>query len=899
MIRKLKWADSGATAGRDDVVRAADVPISVDGIVACANRQVCSTDFERHARIHWSKYLGCLYAGLLLGSVTSFGQAGNSETGDNAGTKTSLTAASTDDLLYPPTYDDCMKQGRPVTTRTNIYHDGWIDLNKNGKKDVYEDSSQPVEKRIDDLLAQMSLEEKTAQLATLYGYQRVLPDYLPTTNWHKAFWHDGVANIDEELTGYPYYKKNLPGVAFIWPASKHTWALNEVQRFFIEDTRLGVPAEFTDEGIRGVEHFKATDFPTELGLGQTWDRALIRKIGGVEGREAHALGYVNVYGPIMDVMRDPRWGRCLESYGEDPFLVSELAIQMVRGMQSQHVVSTMKHFCIYADNEGAREGYARDNPRCPPREAEMLHLWPYERVIREANPLGVMCAYNDYDGVPIEGSPYYLTEVLRKRFGFKGYVVSDSEAVEYLAKKHHTATDMKDAVRQAILAGLNVRTTFSPPETYVKPLRELVREGAVPMSVLDDRVRDVLRVKYWEGLFDEPYRPLTNADRTVLSAENIALARQAACESLVLLKNENNLLPLDEAKIKTIAVCGPNADNPNYAKDHYGPINAPVITVRQALEERFAGKAKVLYSKGADYFDAHWPDTEIMWEPPTPAEQSQIDAAVADAKQADVVIVVAGDLPRGLPEDRATVGENSSRTGISLTGRQDDLIRAVAAAGKPVIVVDISGRPVALNWANRICPAILQAFLPGMEGGHAIVDALFGDYNPGGKLTCTFPKTTGQLEMNFPSKPAANAEPTGKDRVNVAGLLWPFGHGLSYTKFAYGDLKISPKNPAATNDVEVSFKIKNAGSRAGDEIPQLYVRQEVSSVTTWEERLCGFERVHLNAGETKTVTMSIKPECLAIWNVAMKRIVEPGKFRVMVGASSTDLRLKGEFNMMQ
>jgi len=839
-----------------------------------------------------------LCLGLLLAGPASYSQVSHSEaTGDNAGTKTSLMTNLPDGLLYAPTYDECMQSGRPVVTRADIYHDGWIDLNKNGKKDIYEDPTQPVEKRIDDLLSQMTLEEKTCQLATLYGYQRVLPDYLPTTNWHNAFWHDGVANIDEDLTGYPYYKKNVPGVAYIWPASKHAWALNEVQRFFIEDTRLGVPAEFTDEGIRGVEHFKATDFPTQLGLGQTWDRPLIHHIGEVEGREAHALGYANVYAPIMDVMRDPRWGRCLESYGEDPFLVSELAIQMVEGMQGQGIVSTMKHFCIYADNEGAREGYARDNPRCPPREAEMLHLWPYERVIREANPLGVMCSYNDYDGVPIEGSHYYLTDVLRTRFGFKGYVVSDSDAVEYLAKKHHTAADMKDAVRQAALAGLNVRTTFTPPATYVEPLRELVREGAVPMSVLDDRVRDVLRVKFWEGTFDAPYHPLTNADAIVLSADNIAFARQVSRESLVLLKNEKNLLPLDETKLTTIAVCGPNADNPNYAKDHYGPINAPVVTVRQALEERFAGKAKILYSKGADYFDEHWPDTEIMWEPPTSDEQAQIDAAVADAEQADVAIVVVGDLPRGLPEDRATVGENCSRTGLNLTGRQDDLIRAVAATGKPVIVVDISGRPVALNWANRLCPVILQAFLPGMEGGHAIVDALFGDYNPGGKLTCTFPKTAGQLELNFPTKPAANAEPGGKDRVNVAGVLWPFGFGLSYTKFAYSDLMVMPERAAATEDIIVSFTLKNTGDRAGDEIPQLYAHQDLSDVTVWDERLCGFDRVHLEPGESKTVTMVIKPECLAIWNLDMKRLVEPGKFKVLIGASSADIKLKGGFEI--
>lgn len=753
----------------------------------------------------------------------------------------SHAAAIPGHLLYAPTYAECLASGQPVVTRADIYHPGWIDLNKNGRKDIYEDPTQPIEKRVDDLLSQMTLDEKTAQLATLYGYDRVLKDYLPTgtlptESWRTAFWKDGVANIDEHLNGYPYYKKNLPGAEYMWPASKHTWALNEVQRFFIEDTRLGVPAEFTDEGIRGVESYKATDFPTPLGLGQTWDRDLIRHVGEVTGSEAHALGYDNVYAPIMDVLRDPRWGRCLESYGEDPFLVSELGIQMVKGMQSRQIVSTMKHFCIYSDNIGAREGLARVDPQCSPREAEMIQLWPYERVIRDANPLGVMCSYNDYDGVPIEGSHYYLTDVLRTRFGFHGYVVSDSDAVAYLAKKHHTAADYKDAVRQSVLAGLNVRTTFTPPEVYVLPVRELVKEGAIPMSVLNDRVRDVLRVKFWEGLFDAPYRPLTNADAAVLSPANIAVALRAARESLVLLKNQDNLLPLDAAKIKTIALCGPNADNPDYSHDHYGPLATHVITVREALTNRF-GASKVLYSRGCDFFDANWPDTEIMREPPTPSEQAEIDQAVANARQADIAVVIVGDMPRGLPEVRATVGENSSRTGLDLTGRQDDLIRAVAATGKPTIVIDISGRPVALNWANRLCPAILQSFFPGMEGGRAIVETLFGDYNPGGKLTCTFPKTAGQLPMNFPSKPAANDEPTGPTRVNVAGLLWPFGYGLSYTTFHYSHLAISPAHPVTNANVTVTFDLTNTGARAGDEIPQLYVNQEVSDVTTWEKRL--------------------------------------------------------------
>jgi beta-glucosidase len=838
----------------------------------------------------WGSSLALLAAASL--SVQGL-QAEKVNRGADAGRNYGTQTGGSGELLYPPSYDECLAAGKPVLTRKDIYHPGWIDLNKNGRKDVYEDAAQPVERRLDDLLAQMTVEEMTAQMATLYGYTRVCKDYLPTVQWKNEHWKDGVGNIDEHLTGFFYYNRtNLPGVNYLWPASKHTWALNEVQRFFVEDTRLGVPAEFTDEGIRGVEHFKATDFPTQLGLGQTWDRALIHRVGEITAKEGSALGFNNVYAPILDVMRDPRWGRCEESYGEDPFLVSELAIQMVTGMQTHGVASTLKHFCIYADNKGAREGFSRVDPQCGPREAESIHLWPFERVIRTAQPLSVMSSYNDYDGVPIEGSPYYLTDVLRKRMGFKGYVVSDSDAVEYLSAKHRTAADFKDAVRQSVLSGLNIRTTFSAPETFTKPLRELVREGAIPKSVLMARVRDILRVKLWEGTFDAPYRPLKRADECVLNPAHVAVALQAARESLVLLKNENGLLPLDAARMHRIAVVGPNADDRNYAQGHYGPLCSPVTTVREALEAKFKGRAEVLYAKGCAFLDEHWPDTEVMWQPPTAKEQQEIDAAAALAQQADVVIAVVGDTPRGNPNIQGTSGENCSRTGIALTGRQDDLIRALAATGKPVVLVNISGRPTALNWANKVCPAILQAFFPGMEGGTAIVEALFGEYNPGGKLTCTFPKTAGQLQLNFPAKPAASSEAGG---VAVKGLLWPFGHGLSYARFEYANLAITPKERRADGRITVRFEVTNRGARAGDEVPQMYVRQCVSSVTTYEQNLRGFERIHLQPGETKTVTFELEPDYLAIWNLAMKRVVEPGKFEVQIGASSKDIRLKGGF----
>lgn len=812
------------------------------------------------------------------------------DAGRNYGGKAGAKAA---DLMYPVTYAECLQRGLPVITRKSIYKAGWIDLNKNGVKDVYEDPAQPVEKRVEDLLARMTVDEKTTQLATLYGYNRVCQDYLPTKGWTSALWKDGIGNIDEHLNGFFYYeRKELPGVEFLWPASKHTWAINEVQRFFIEETRLGIPVDMTNEGIRGVENLKATNFPTQLGLGQTWNRDLIRQVGEITGKEARALGYTNVYAPIMDVGRDQRWGRYEEVYGECPYLVSELGIPMVKAMQAQKVVSTLKHFAVYADNKGAREAYARVDPQCGWHEAQNIHLWPFERVIKGASPLGVMSSYNDYDASPVQSSAFFLQDILRRQMGFQGYVVSDSLAVEWLSEKHRTAKDPKDAVRQSIMAGLNVRTNFTPAEDYVLPLRELVKEGAVPLSVVDDRVRDVLRVKFWQGRFDAPYQELKGADAVVMAPEHLKVAKRASLESLVLLKNENRTLPLDFSRLKTIALCGPNADNRNYALGHYGPLDVPVSTVRSALEERCRKQGiRLLYTKGADHMDANWPRTEIMREAPTPAEQAEIDAAVAQAREADVAIVVVGDMTRGNPTIQGTVGENCSRTGLDLTGRQDDLIRAVAATGKPVVLVHISGRPNTLNWGERLCPAILQAFFPGMYGGEAIVETLAGDANPGGHLTVTFPRTVGQVKMNFPALSASQVESKG---VSVNGLLWPFGHGLSYTTFGYTDLdidwpgKAAGRKPAIQDTITVRCTVKNTGDRAGDDVVQLYTRDVVSSVLTYEKNLRGFERVHLAPGESRRLSFPLTPELLSLLDKDSRRVVEPGAFKVMVGNGSAD-----------
>jgi beta-glucosidase len=770
------------------------------------------------------------------------------------------------------------------TVKKEIYHTGWIDLNKNGRMDIYENSKVDIEKRVTDLLSQMTLEEKTCQTATLYGYNRVLKDELPTPEWKNQIWKDGIANIDEHLNGWGAGSKSV----YARDLEKHVWAMNEVQRFFIEETRLGIPVDFTNEGLRGVAAPVATSFPSELGLGHTWDPELVREVGRITAQEARAMGYTNIYAPTLDVARDQRWGRVEDVYGEDPYLASRLGVEMVKGLQENYTVAaTAKHFAVYSVGKGAREGQARTDPQVSPREVENLLLPPFAAAIKEGGLLGIMSSYNDFDSIPITGSEYWLTQRLRKDFGFRGYVVSDSGAVEYLYNKHAVAADMKDAVRQSIQAGLNVKTNFTKPEDFILPLRELVREGKVSLKTLDDRVRDVLRVKFMIGLFDQPY--IADANKTkalVNSPEHQKVALQAARESLVLLKNDKNVLPLSK-QIKSIAVIGPNADDQSLSHYRYGPSAVESVTVLQGIKNLLGDKVVVNYAKGCEVVNADWPETEILPEPLTNEEQSQISEAVAATKNSEVAVVVLGDSGR-------TVGESASRTSLDLPGRQLELVQAVYAVGKPVVVVLLNGRPLSINWVDKFVPGILEGWFPGAQGGTAIAEVLFGDYNPGGKLTVTFPKTVGQIPYNFPTKPNAQWEGE-KSRVN--GALYYFGQGLSYTTFSYRMLNISPLRQRSGGQVKVTVDIENTGPREGVEIVQLYTRDLVSTVTTYEKNLRGFQRVLLKPGEKKTVTFMLGPADLSLWDRSMHFVVEPGMFRVMVGSSSEDIRLNGDFEI--
>ncbi len=780
-----------------------------------------------------------------------------------------------------------------AVAQENIYHENWIDLNKNGKKDIYEDSSQTIDNRIKDLLSQMTIDEKCMQCVTLYGYNRGtgLKDQLPTPDWKNQVWKDGLANIDEHLNG-------VVPTDYSYPYSTHAEAINTVQRWFIEQTRLGIPVDFSTEGVHGLNHDRATSFPAPITIGSTWNKNLVKWGGEIAGREARALGYTNVYAPILDLARDPRWGRVLECYGEDPYHVSQLGGALVAGLHSENVVSTMKHFAAYSVPKGGRDGYTRTDPHISPRELHQLHLYPYRQIIKEHSPRGIMSSYNDYDGVPVAASYHFLTELLRQDYGFKGYIVSDSDAIEYVHNKHRVAPTYKDAIRQIAEAGQNVRTTFSPPSVFSEPLKELVKEGRLSMDVLDRNVGDVLRVKFELGLFDAPYvEDPAAADKIVAGEGTQEFLEQMARESLILLKNDNGTLPLNIDKLDNILVTGPLAVDTTAYVSRYGPQNLTVTNVLEGVQDYVGDKAKVTFEMGCEVVNPGWPESEIIPVPITSQEKSMIAKAVAKAKRSDVIIAVLG-------EDEKRCGENKSRTSLDLPGRQLELLQALYKTGKPIVLVLINGQPLTINWENKYIPAILEAWFPNAIGGKAIAETLFGEYNPGGKLPVTFPKSIGQIEWNFPYKPWSHGFQSqdglngGTTTTAVDGELYPFGYGLSYTTFKYSNLKVTPLDPKTKQDITVTFDITNTGDRAGDEVAQLYFRDKVSSVITYEYQLRGFERVSLKPGESKSVTFKLKPEDFELLDKNMEWVVEPGEFEIFVGGSSKDLPLKTTINMV-
>lgn len=492
----------------------------------------------------------------------------------------------------------------------------------------------------------------------------------------------------------------------------------------------------------------------------------------------------------MDLPRDQRWERIVESYSENPYLASQLGKQMFMALQSEHVVSTSKHFAVYSVPKGGRDDNSRTDPHVAFRELHTLLLAPFKAAIKEAGGLGVMSSYNDYDGIPVTGSNYFLTDILRNQWGFNGYVVSDSKAVEFLHDKHHVAATPKDAVYQSVTAGLNVRTQFTPPEDFILPLRELIKEGTISMELIDSRVSDVLRVKFWLGLFDNPYNNNPeHADEIVACSQHLEVSLKASRECIVLLKN-NGILPLDKKQVKNILVTGPNATRTDHAISRYGSSNVEAISILDGMKNLTGTSVNVEYTIGCKIIDENYPESEIMDFPISANAQKEIDKAVELTANADVIIAAMG-------EHEYIVGEGRSRTSLDLPGNQKDLLKALYVTGKPVILVPLNGRPLSVNWSDKNLPAIIEGMFPGIYGGQAIAEVIFGDYNPGGKLAYTYPKSVGQIEYNFPYKPGSQSPPAKWSWLQgssmIDGALYPFGYGLSYTTFEYSGLRISPQ----------------------------------------------------------------------------------------------------------
>lgn len=766
----------------------------------------------------------------------------------------------------------------------DIYKDGWIDRNKNGEKDPYENPALTTDERIADLLGQMNMDEKTAQMGTIYGHKRILKDTHPTEKWKKEVWKDGIGNIDEHCNG-------VKGVTDMTGHAEHAELLNIIQRWFAEETRLGVPVDFTNEGIRGVCHNNASNFPTQIGVGATWDRGLVRRIGEITAKEGKALGYSNIYSPILDVVRDPRWGRTVECYGESPYLVGELGKQQCLGIQSQGVGSTLKHFATYSTPNGGRDGKGRTDPQIPFRDMHQILMDPFEKVIKEAKPKGVMSSYNTYDGEAVTGSPYFLTELLREQYGFKGYVVSDSGAVSRLEKQHKTAADFETAVAQAVNAGLNVRTTFQDTKKFIIPLRKVVAEGRITEETINSRVSDILRVKFELGLFDNPFADPKKVAEVIHIPEHEAATLEAARKAIVLLKNDG-ILPLDPSAYGTILATGPCAADAIPMISRYGPGASDVITPLAGLKAYLGDKAEVLHAKGCHYYDQRFPESDILPGAPDEKAQAEIDEAVKLAEKSDIIIAFLGDT-------HDTVGESKTRLSLNLPGHQTLLVQELVKTGKPVVVVLMLGRSASVNWIHQNVPGVLSAWHGGEKVGQAITETLFGDNNPGGKLPITFPKSAGQIPLAFPHRNGAwggqskGHDPNGWGTSRVRGPLYHLGHGLSYTSFEYGKVTVTPANPTENDEITITCDVTNSGKRDGDNVVQLYIKDEVGSIAPYDKMLRGFERVPLKAGETKTVTFKVNPKRdLKMLDIKKEWIVEPGKFTVMIAESSSEEAIK-------
>ena len=746
----------------------------------------------------------------------------------------------------------------------------------------YNDPSLPVVRRVADLLARMTLEEKVAQMSIFHMQTNVLPDESveldETTRGQLA---NGIGGL-----GRP--GQNLP-------ARDTALATNAIQRYLREHTRMGIPAFFVDEALHGLMAYGCTSFPQAIGLASTWDPELVQEVFSTAAREMRVRGENYALTPVLDLAREPRWGRTEETYGEDPFLGSRMGVAAVRGLQGasladesthidkQHVMATAKHFAAHGQPEGGRNSAPANFSE---RELRENYLKAFQAAVTEAGVGSVMASYNEINGIPVHANPWLLEQVLRQEWGFRGLLVSDGSGISQLESLHHVAGSKAEAARKALGVGID----FELDTCYSSTLSALVREGTVSEADVDRAAGRVLAAKFRLGLFDDPYADPTEAERVTNCAEHRSLAYRAATKSLVLLKNDG-LLPLEADKIKTLAVIGPDAQGLHLGGYSANPVYGTGILdgLRQKLEER----VQVLYAEGCkitkeDFGGQGWRGWhESAAEMPDPVEDEGLIAeAVETARKADVALLVIGENETVCREAWGE-GHLGDRDSLDLPGRQDELVRRVVETGVPVVVLLINGRPLSVNYVAEHASALFEGWYLGQEGGKAFADALFGDVNPGGKLPISFPRSVGQIPAYYNYKPSARRSYLWAEKTP----LFPFGYGLSYTTFAYSNLQVTPAKISPDGQATVCVEVRNTGTRLGDEVVQLYVHDVLTErVTRPVKELKAFRRITLQPGESRTVEFSISANELAFLNEKMERVVEPGMFEVMMGGSSTDLQ---------
>ena len=747
---------------------------------------------------------------------------------------------------------------------------------------IYLDPSQPIGRRVDDLLGRMTLKEKVGQL----NLPAVYVDGFGKTNSEKT-------QACRRFAAGTYNPEIGPGCGFFSladtilhvPARQQAEFFNALQKIALTQTRLKIPLLEDEEGTHGAMFPGATVFAEGLAIGSTFDMDLVRAVYAADAREARAIGIHVLSTLVLELDRDPRMGRNEEAYTEDPYLGSRIAESIVRGAQGSDLSAPDKAIALMTDFPTQSEpvsGLERGAIEFSERYVRENVLPPWIAAFK-AGALGVMAGYPEIEDMPAHGSEKWMTRILRDELGFKGIVESEGDGFDTLVYEKIVPTQ-KEAGAMALRAGVDLDITYEP--AYMKPLIENVQEGRVPEALVDRAVRRVLEQKFRLGLFEHPYVDPENAAKVMHSKEHQDLALRSAEEGIVLLRNEHNLLPLKKT-LKTVAVIGPNADNaPNQLGD-YSPLEVPqhVSTVLDGIKGEVSPSTRVVYVKGCEV---------------TGADKSTFEKAVEAAKGADVAVVVVGENTQFQPK-RGTDGEGQDVASLDLSGVQEDLVRAVAATGTPVVLVLINGRPLSVRWEAEHLPAIVEAWNPGERGGEAVADVLFGDYDPSGRLAITIPRSVGQLPAYYNYKPSKSywiehGWTNEKGYADMLGSpLYPFGYGLSYTGFRYSNLRIDPGKTSATSALRtrVSVDVENTGKRAGVETVQLYLHERFAPVSTPVKQLRSFQRVALAPGEKKTVTFTLTRDDLMLLDQDMHWVVAPGTFEIMIGKSSADVALTG------